>query len=61
MLVDDAVTGYEYGFVGFWLPEDITGTIEVSSGAGRASQQLSTTEGSPTCLTTMRLVRAAGP
>ncbi|MFW6186579.1 MAG: CueP family metal-binding protein [Actinomycetota bacterium] len=55
VLVDDAVTSYANGFVGFWLPKDITGTIEVAAGAGSATSQFSTTEASPTCLTTMRL------
>ena len=56
VLVDEAVTTYENGFAGFWLPKDIAGTIEISSDAGSATSEFTTAEGSPTCLTTMRLV-----
>ncbi|CEA07026.1 hypothetical protein BN1051_00335 [Arthrobacter saudimassiliensis] len=55
VLVDEAVTTYDNGFVGFWLPKDITGTLEVSSAQGTAVQDFSTSTDSPTCLTTLRL------
>ena len=56
VLVDEQVTSYENGFVGFWLPKDITGTVEVSSADGAARTAFGTSAGDPTCLTTLRLV-----
>ncbi|MEX5296319.1 CueP family metal-binding protein [Kocuria sp. CPCC 205268] len=56
VLLDETVTSYENGFVGFWLPKDITGTIEIDSEHGRAVEQFATSPDSPTCLTTARLV-----
>ena len=29
-LVDEATTTFDNGFIGFWLPDDATGLIEVS-------------------------------
>ncbi|MFF0904930.1 UNVERIFIED_CONTAM: CueP family metal-binding protein [Kocuria sp. CPCC 205316] len=55
VLVDENVTSYENGFVGFWLPKDITGTLAISSEQGRAESGFATTRDSPTCLTTMQL------
>ena len=55
VLVDEEVATYDNGFVGFWLPKDITGTLEVSSGRGTAVQPFSTSADSPTCLTTLQL------
>lgn len=55
VLVDESVTSYENGFVGFWLPKDITGTLEISSEQGRAESGFATTPDSPTCLTTLQL------
>lgn len=55
VLVDEATSTYDNGFVGFWLPKDITGTLAITSTAGTASQDFSTLEGSPTCITTLQL------
>ncbi|WP_053004945.1 CueP family metal-binding protein [Kocuria sp. SM24M-10] len=55
VLLDRTLTSYENGFVGLWLPKDITGTLEISSAAGTATQQVSTSADDPTCLTTLRL------
>lgn len=55
VLVEEDVTSYENGFVGFWLPKDITGTLEVSSEQGRAVEEFATSPDSPTCLTTVQL------
>lgn len=54
-ILSGSMTSYENGFVGLWLPKDITGTLEISSDAGTATQQFSTFADDPTCLTTMRL------
>ncbi|MCC2312832.1 CueP family metal-binding protein [Cellulomonas xiejunii] len=55
VLVDEAATTYTNGFVGFWLPKDVEGTIEVSHAGLRGAVPFSTTDGSPTCVTTLRL------
>lgn len=56
VLVDGSVTSYENGFVGFWLPKDITGTLEIGSDRGSAVEEFATSPDSPTCLTTVQLV-----
>ncbi len=55
VLVDEAATTYANGFVGFWLPEDVEGTIEVRQGELAGSVPFSTTPGSPTCVTTLKM------
>lgn len=55
VLVDEEVTTHTNGFVGFWLPREITGMIEVSHDNYEGSVSFSTTDGSPTCITTLQL------
>lgn len=55
VLVDEVTETYANGFVGFWLPRDVGGTIEVVYGDYAGSVPFSTTDGSPTCITTLRL------
>ena len=56
VLVDETVTTHTNGFTGFWLPRDVEdGTIEVTTGEHEGSVPFSTTEGSPTCITTLQL------
>lgn len=55
VLVDEAVRTYDNGFVGFWLPRDIVGTVTISDGTRSASQPISTTVEDPSCVTTMQL------
>jgi hypothetical protein len=55
-IVDGPATTYANGFVGFWLPRDISGTITVSYDGRSATSQISTTKDAPTCLTTLKLV-----
>lgn len=54
-LVDGKFTTYANGFVGFWLPRDITGTITVSADGRTATSPISTGPDAPTCLTTLQL------
>lgn len=56
VLVDSAVRTYDNGFVGFWLPKDISGTLEISAPEGTATGTFSTFPDSPTCITTLQLV-----
>jgi hypothetical protein len=54
-LVDGPVTTYSNGFVGFWLPRDIAGTITVKYDGRTATSPISTGKDAPTCLTTLQL------
>ncbi|AXH95182.1 CueP family metal-binding protein [Ornithinimicrobium avium] len=59
VLVEQTVTTGANGFAGFWLPRGVQGgTVEMSAGGGTGSVPLSTTPGSPTCLTTLQLAPA---
>lgn len=55
-LVDGPVTTYSNGFVGFWLPRDIKGTITVDYQGRTATSAISTDREAPTCLSTLKLV-----
>lgn len=55
VLVDESATTHSNGFVGYWLPEGVEGTIEITQGDLSGSVPFSTTEGSPTCVTTLQL------
>lgn len=55
VLTDGPVTTYPNGFVGFWLPRDITGTLTVTYDGKSASSPIATDQDAPTCLTTLKL------
>lgn len=55
-LVDGPTSTYSNGFVGFWLPRDIKGTISVSYEGRSATAPISTGKEDPTCLSTLKLV-----
>ncbi|NCT90326.1 hypothetical protein GXB85_05080 [Cellulomonas sp. APG4] len=55
VLVDEDATTYANGFVGFWLPRDVEGTIEVTYADKTGSVPFSTGEGDPTCITTLQV------
>lgn len=55
-LVDGPTKTYSNGFVGFWLPRDITGTITVAYDGRTATSAISTAKDAPTCLATLKLV-----
>lgn len=54
-LVDRKVTTYANGFVGFWLPKGVEGTVTVTKDGRTGSVPFATGTESPTCLTTLRL------
>ncbi|GIE36265.1 hypothetical protein Ait01nite_093100 [Actinoplanes italicus] len=56
VLVDESRTTFANGFVGFWLPRNITGTLRITSDGKTAESKISTGADAPTCLTTLRLV-----
>ncbi|MEV6303911.1 CueP family metal-binding protein [Actinoplanes sp. NPDC051861] len=55
VLVDESRTTFANGFVGFWLPRDITGILQITSDGKAAETKISTGEDAATCLTTLRL------
>lgn len=55
VLVDEEVTSFDNGFVGFWLPRDVDGTVEVTYDGLTGEVPFATTEDGATCLTTLRL------
>jgi len=55
VLVDETVTTYDNGFVGFSLPRDIEGTIEVAFDGRSVTAPIATGPEDPTCVTTLQL------
>ena len=55
VLVDEATTTFDNGFVGFWLPDDVTGLIEVSYQGRTGTTEFSTADDGATCVTDLRL------
>ena len=55
VLVEKTVTTFENGFVGFWLPRDIKGTIKITHDGRSCEADIATGTDDPTCLTTVRL------
>ena len=55
VLVDEATTTFDNGFIGFWLPDDVTGLIEVSYQGRTGTTEVSTTDDGATCVTGLRL------
>lgn len=54
-LVDEDTTTYTNGFVGYWLPKDITGTLKVTADGRTGEVPIATSADSPTCVTTLKL------
>lgn len=55
VLVDKELTLFDNGFVGVWLPADITATLTVTYDGKTGTTQIGTGENDPTCLTTLQL------
>ncbi len=55
VLVDEARTTFDNGFIGVWLPRDITATLEVEHEGRSATTTIGTGAQDPTCLTTLQL------
>lgn len=56
VLVDETMTTFDNGFVGLWLPRDITGTITLELDGRTVTGTISTGSDDPTCVTTLQLV-----
>lgn len=52
---DEDLTTYGNGFVGVWLPRDLSGEVTVEADGKTATAPLSTTSDAPTCVTTIQL------
>jgi hypothetical protein len=55
VLVDETTTTFDNGFVGFWLPRGIEGTLRVSYDGRTGQADFTTDDEAPTCLTSLRL------
>lgn len=55
VLVDETTTTYANGFVGFWLPRDISGTVTMTVDGTTGSVPFATGPDDATCLTTLQL------
>lgn len=54
-VLKETVTTYDNGFVGFWVPRNIKGTLTVEGIGKKGSIPLSTGAEDPTCITTLKL------
>ncbi|MGO1385407.1 MAG: CueP family metal-binding protein [Arachnia sp.] len=54
-LVDKDATTYANGFVGFWVPKDIRGTITITRGDVAGEVEFSSDDEGPTCITGLQL------
>lgn len=55
VLVDETATTYANGFVGFWIPRDVKGTIVVTKDGKTAESPFSSDVEGATCVTTLPL------
>lgn len=54
-VVDESTTTFDNGFVGFWVPSDISGTIRITAEGKSGSTEFSTKSDGPTCVTDLQL------
>ncbi|WP_308161330.1 CueP family metal-binding protein [Dietzia psychralcaliphila] len=54
-VLDETRTTYDNGFVGLWLPRDLTGTLTLEHDGESTSSPISTGDDDLTCLTTMQV------
>jgi hypothetical protein len=55
VLVDEETTTFDNGFVGYWLPRDISASIELVHDGRTGSVDFATDDSGATCITTLRL------
>lgn len=55
VLVSQTATTFDNGFVGYWLPRDFDGTIEITQGNLVGSTPVTTDSDGATCVTTLQL------
>ncbi|MDO5513202.1 CueP family metal-binding protein [Corynebacterium sp.] len=54
-LIDEPRTTYDNGFLGLWLPRDITATLTIDHDGKTATSPIATGDQDLTCLTTMQI------
>ncbi len=54
-LVDEDATTYANGFVGFWIPKDIKGTVKITQDGRTGEVPFSSDAEGATCLTTLQV------
>ncbi len=54
-LMDEDTTTYGNGFVGFWVPKDIKGTVSVTKDGKTGEVEFSSDKEGATCITTLQL------
>nr|WP_232488767.1 CueP family metal-binding protein [Brevibacterium antiquum] len=54
-VVDEQATTFDNGFVGFWVPSDIQGTIKIGYDEKVGSTEFATTDEGATCVTDLQL------
>lgn len=55
VLIDETTKTFDNGFVGYWLPRDITVTVRITADGKTSTADLATGGEDPTCVTTMQL------
>ncbi|WP_209371644.1 CueP family metal-binding protein [Brevibacterium renqingii] len=54
-VVEESATTFDNGFIGFWVPSDTSGTIEISAAGKTGSTEFSTEDDGATCVTDLQL------
>ena len=54
-LIDEDATTYANGFVGFWVPKDVKGTVTVTTDGKTGEVEFSSDPEGATCITTLQL------
>lgn len=55
ILVEEQASTFDNGFIGFWLPRDAAGVIEVSYQGRTGTTEFATTDDGATCVTDLRV------
>ena len=55
VLIDETTTTFDNGFIGYWLPRDISGIITITQGEFTGSAPFSTGADAITCITDLHL------
>ena len=55
VLIEEETTTFDNGFIGYWIPDEAAGTIEVTHQGRTGVTEFSATDEGATCLTDLRL------
>lgn len=55
VILEETTTTFDNGFAGFWLPRNLSGTIEVTHDGKTGETPFSTANDAATCITTLQL------